>query len=141
MSFLSFLSLLRSVPRRAVSYFFALSREGRPSSPHTTLAGAICALYSEFFTSEPLKSGLFRPQAALSIVGAQKSLQFRRRQALGSQDSSSEFLGVFGAARSALEQLRLALSSSDFLGATRSSSEQLGSLRSSSEFLGAPHSE
>ena len=43
----------------------SLSREGRPSSPHTTVAGAICALYSEFFTSEPLKSGLCRPQAAL----------------------------------------------------------------------------
>ena len=43
----------------------ALSREGRPSSPHTALAGAICALHSEFFTSEPLKSGLCCPQAVL----------------------------------------------------------------------------
>ena len=42
-----------------------LSREGRPSSPHTALAGAICALHSEFFTSEALKSGLCCPQAVL----------------------------------------------------------------------------
>ena len=74
--------------------------KGRPSSPHTALAGAVCALHSEFFTSEPLKSGLCCPRS--TIVGAQKSLQFRRRQALGSQDSSSEFRGVLGAARSAL---------------------------------------
>ena len=43
----------------------ALSREDRPSSSHTALAGAICALHSEFFTSEPLKSGLCCPQAIL----------------------------------------------------------------------------
>ena len=58
-----------------------LSREGRPSSPHTALAGAICALHSEFFTSEALKSVTLLPTGS-TIVGAKKSLQFRRRQVL-----------------------------------------------------------
>ena len=61
----------------------ALSREGRPSSPHTALAGAICSHSSEFFTLELLNSALSCQRS--TIVGAQKSLQFWRRQALGSQ--------------------------------------------------------
>ena len=43
----------------------SLSREGRPSSPHTALAGAICSHSSEFFTSKLLNSGLSCQQAAL----------------------------------------------------------------------------
>ena len=39
--------------------------EGRPSSPHTALAGAICSHSSEFFTLELLNSGLSCQQAAL----------------------------------------------------------------------------
>ena len=41
-----------------------LSGEGRPSSPHTALVEAICSHSSQFFTSKPLNSGLFRLQAA-----------------------------------------------------------------------------
>ena len=42
-----------------------LSREGRPSSPHTAFAGAICSHSSEFCTLELLNSGLSCQQAAL----------------------------------------------------------------------------
>ena len=43
----------------------ALSREGRLSSPHTALAGAICGHSSEFFTLERANVGPWRQQASL----------------------------------------------------------------------------
>ena len=75
-----------------------LSREGRPSSHTRHLQGLFAP---SFFTSGASQKWTLLPTGS-TIVGAQTSLQFRRRQALGLQDSGSKFLGVLEAAGSVL---------------------------------------
>ena len=78
----------------------ALSREGRPSSPHTALAGVICSHSSEFFTLELLNVGPWCQQAA-QLWGLRRAcnsgdgrLWARSSEFLGAARSSSEFLGA-----------------------------------------------
>ena len=83
--------------------FLPLSREGSPRSPHTALTGPICDPSSEFFTLEPINCRLWR-HYFLDILGAQKSLQFRRRPAL-----RCESAGLLGATLSKLAALQFTI--------------------------------
>ena len=115
----------------------ALSREGRPSSPHTALAGAICSHSSEFFTSELLNSGLSCQQAAL-LWGL--------RRACNSEDgalpsNSEQFRATpsyseWGAPKNS-ELLRATPSHSKLLRATPSGAQELRATPSYSEPLQA----